>query len=72
MQICWRERKKVTIQSLCQKRVKTNNIFKAVGSKHIKYPSTKECTDKYDSNIYTDEVSYKKRDRDLIMQGKTF
>ena len=67
------EKEKRSLCSLSVKKgVKTNNIFKAVGSKHIKYPSTKECTDKYDSNIYTDEVSYKKRDRDLIMQGKTF
>ena len=43
-----------------------------MGSKHIDYPSSKECTDKYESNKFTDKVSYKKRDTDLIMQGKTY
>ena len=49
-----------------------NILLKAVGSQHIDYPSTKECRDIYESNKFTDKVSYKKKDTDLIMQGKNF
>ena len=44
-------------------------MFKAVGSKHIEYPSTRDCKDKYENNTLTDKVSYKTKNPDLILQG---
>ena len=65
-------RKKLKISNDSVQSVKMNILLKAVGSQHIDYPSTKECRDIYESNKFTDKVSYKKKDTDLIMQGKNF
>ena len=45
-------------------------IIQASGSKQVDLPQTIECSEKYESNEYTDKVSYKEKDTSLIMQGE--